>query len=150
MQKIFKHPILNLIVDIGNNSSKYYLFNGKQLVLHSRRNNGTSGILSGPVDQFTEMFRMQAIADKKADKILADVKGVKTMQEALALNGVKSDTLRRVNFASPAYVSKVPASEPALSGAAATLEEGVLSAPIKGNGGIYFLQVIKKNLLILT
>ena len=63
----------------------------------------------------------------------------------LALNGVKSDTLRRVNFASPAYVSKVPASEPALSGAAATLEEGVLSAPIKGNGGIYFLQVIKKN-----
>ena len=46
MQKIFKHPILNLIVDIGNNSSKYYLFNGKQLVLHSRRNNGTSGILS--------------------------------------------------------------------------------------------------------
>ena len=37
---------MNLIVDIGNNSSKYYLFNGKQLVLHSRRNNGTSGILS--------------------------------------------------------------------------------------------------------
>lgn len=98
-----------------------------------------------PVEQFADMFRMQALADKKADKILADAKNVKTMQEALALNGVKSDTLRRVNFASPAYVSKVPASEPALSGAAATLEEGVLSAPIKGNGGIYFLQVIKKN-----
>lgn len=98
-----------------------------------------------PVDQFTEMFRMQAIADKKADKILADVKGVKNMQEALALNGVKSDTLRRVSFSSPTYVSKVPASEPALSGAAATLEEGTLSAPIKGNGGIYFIQVLKKN-----
>ncbi len=98
-----------------------------------------------PVDQFTEMFRMQAIADKKADKILADVKGVKTMQEALALNGVKSDTLRRVSFSSPTYVSKVPASEPALSGAAATLQEGTLSAPIKGNGGIYFIQVLKKN-----
>ena len=98
-----------------------------------------------PVDQFTEMFRMQAIADKKAEKILADVKDVKTMQEALALNGVKSDTLRRVSFSSPTYVSKVPASEPALSGAAATLEEGTLSAPIKGNGGIYFIQVLKKN-----
>lgn len=98
-----------------------------------------------PVDQFTEMFRIQAIADKKADKILVDVKGVKTMQEALALNGVKSDTLRRVSFSSPTYVSKVPASEPALSGAAATLEEGTLSAPIKGNGGIYFIQVLKKN-----
>lgn len=98
-----------------------------------------------PVDQFTEMFRMQAIADKKAEKILADVKDVKTMQEALAQNGVKSDTLRRVSFSSPTYVSKVPASEPALSGAAATLEEGTLSAPIKGNGGIYFIQVLKKN-----
>ena len=98
-----------------------------------------------PVDQFTEMFRMQAIAYKKAEKILADVKDVKTMQEALALNGVKSDTLRRVSFSSPTYVSKVPASEPALSGAAATLEEGTLSAPIKGNGGIYFIQVLKKN-----
>ena len=98
-----------------------------------------------PVDQFTEMFRMQAIADKKAEKISADVKDVKTMQEALALNGVKSDTLRRVSFSSPTYVSKVPASEPALSGAAATLEEGTLSAPIKGNGGIYFIQVLKKN-----
>lgn len=44
--EIFKYPILNLIVDIGNNSSKYYLFNGEQIVLHSRRNNGTFGILS--------------------------------------------------------------------------------------------------------
>lgn len=98
-----------------------------------------------PVEQFAEMFRMQALADKKAEKILADVKGVKTMQEALALNGVKSDTLRRVSFSSPAYVSKVPASEPVLSGAAATLEEGILSTPIKGNGGIYFIQVVKKS-----
>ncbi len=98
-----------------------------------------------PVEQFAEMFRMQALADKKAEKILADVKGVKTMQEALALNSVKSDTLRRVSFSSPAYVSKVPASEPVLSGAAATLEEGTLSTPIKGNGGIYFIQVVKKS-----
>lgn len=98
-----------------------------------------------PLEQFVDMFRMQAVSDKKAEKILSEVKNVKTMQEALALNGVKSDTLRRVNFASPAYVSKVPASEPAVSGAAATLAEGTLSAPIKGNGGIYFLQVIKKN-----
>ena len=91
------------------------------------------------------MFRVQAINDKKADKILADVKGVKSMQEALALSGVKADTLRRVTFSSPVYVSKVPASETALSGAVTALEEGVFSAPIKGNGGIYFLEVIKAN-----
>ena len=98
-----------------------------------------------PVEQLTEMFRQQAVNDKKADKIMADVKGVKSMQEALALNGVKSDTLRRVTFSSPVYVSKVPASEGALSGAVAALEEGTFSAPVKGNGGIYFLEVIKNN-----
>lgn len=98
-----------------------------------------------PAEQFTEMFRMQAVNDKKAEKILADAKNVKSMQEALALNGVKTDTLRRVTFSSPAYVSKTFSSEPVLSGAVANLEEGAFSAPIKGNGGIYFLQLIKKN-----
>ena len=97
-----------------------------------------------PVEDMADMFRLQALNDKKAEKILADAKKVTTMEEALALSGVKNDVLRRVSFSSPAYVSKVPASEPAVSGAVAGLEEGVLSAPIKGNGGIYFLQVVKK------
>lgn len=30
--------ILNLIVDIGNNSTKFYLFQGAQMILHTRRN----------------------------------------------------------------------------------------------------------------
>lgn len=44
--KIFKHKVLNLIADIGNNSAKYYLFNGEQIVLHSRRSDGTYSILN--------------------------------------------------------------------------------------------------------
>lgn len=98
-----------------------------------------------PVAQMADMFRIQALNDKKAEKILADAKGVTNMQEALALAGAKSDTLRRVSFNSPAYVSKVPSSEAVLSGAVANLAEGEFSAPIKGNGGIYFVQVIKKS-----
>ena len=98
-----------------------------------------------PVEDFAALLEVQALNDKKADQILANAKGVKSMEEALALAGAKADTLRRVNFSSPAYVSKVPASEPVVSGAAAGLEEGEFSGAIKGNGGIYFLQVIKKN-----
>lgn len=98
-----------------------------------------------PAEEMAEVFRLQAINDKKADKILADTKGVKSMEEALTLTGVKSDTLRRVTFSSPTYVSKTPASETVLSGVVAGLEEGTFSTPIKGNGGIYFVQVIKKN-----
>lgn len=98
-----------------------------------------------PAEQMADMFRVQALNDKKADMILANAKKVKTMEEAIALNGAKADTLHRVSFSSPTYVSKVPASEPVLSGSVASLEVGELSAPIKGNGGIYFLQVVKKN-----
>ena len=36
---------MNLIIDIGNNSSKYYLFSGNQIILHSRRANGSYEIL---------------------------------------------------------------------------------------------------------
>ena len=96
------------------------------------------------VESMTDLFRIQAANDKKAAKIMADAKKVSTMQEALVLAGVKADTLRRVTFNAPAYVSKVPASEPILSGAAASLEEGAFSGPIQGNGAVYFLQVIKK------
>ena len=97
------------------------------------------------VESMADMFRIQAANDKKAAKIMADAKKVKSMDEALALAGAKSDTLRRVTFNAPAYVSKVPASEAIISGAAASLEEGAFSGPIKGNGAVYFLQVIKKN-----
>lgn len=48
---------MNLIVDIGNNSAKYYLFNGEQIVLHSRRANGTYGIL----DEWNKEFGIEKI-----------------------------------------------------------------------------------------
>ena len=98
-----------------------------------------------PVADMAEIFRTQAVKDKKAEKILADAKKVSTMDEAAALPGAKTGTLNRVNFNSSAYVSKAGSSEAVVSGAVAGLEEGVLSAPIKGNGGIYFIQVSKKN-----
>ena len=63
-----------------------------------------------PVDQFTDLFRVQAVNDKKAEKIIADTKKVSTMEEALAIAGVKADTLRRVTFSSAAYASKVSSS----------------------------------------
>jgi hypothetical protein len=91
-----------------------------------------------------DMLTYEATNNKKAEKILASVKNVKTLAEAAALDGAKSDTLARVTFSSPVFVSAVPASEPALSGVAATLEQGQTAGPIKGNGGIYFVQVVER------
>ncbi|MBQ5895392.1 MAG: type III pantothenate kinase [Bacteroidaceae bacterium] len=36
---------MNLIIDIGNNSAKYFLFNGEQLILHARKENTSFGII---------------------------------------------------------------------------------------------------------
>lgn len=36
---------MNLIIDIGNNSAKFFLFNGKQLILHTRREKDYDSIL---------------------------------------------------------------------------------------------------------
>lgn len=40
-----KKTVLNLIIDIGNNSSKFYLFKGEQLILHTRRSNTSFDII---------------------------------------------------------------------------------------------------------
>jgi len=96
------------------------------------------------IDMVEDMLKYEATNDKKAEKILADVKNIKTLAEAAAVNGAKSDTLARVTFSSPVFVSAVPASEPVLSGVAATLEQGQTAGPIKGNGGIYFVQVVER------
>ncbi len=36
---------MNLIIDIGNNSAKFFLFNGEQLILHTRKNNSSFDII---------------------------------------------------------------------------------------------------------
>lgn len=36
---------MNLIIDIGNNSAKFFLFNGEQMILHTRRENNYSDLL---------------------------------------------------------------------------------------------------------
>ena len=43
---------MNLIADIGNNSAKFFLFNGEQILLHTRRNDASYEIISEWHEQF--------------------------------------------------------------------------------------------------
>ena len=52
MQKISKKGYLNLIADIGNNSAKFFLFNGEQILLHTRRSDAKFDVISEWNDQF--------------------------------------------------------------------------------------------------
>ena len=97
------------------------------------------------VADMADLLKYEATNDKKAEQIMAQVKGVKTLADVAAMEGAKTDTLARVSFSAPAFVSKVPASEPVISGKAAGLEPGTVAGPIKGNGGIYFIEVIEQS-----
>ena len=97
-----------------------------------------------PVEQMQDILKYEASNNKKAEKILSDVKNVKSMKEALALNGVKADTINRVTFSAPAYISTMYVNEPIISGASAALDVNEFSKPLKGNAGIYFVQVLKQ------
>lgn len=48
---------MNLIIDIGNNSAKFFLFNGEQLVLHTRRANTSFEI----IDEWNRQFDIEKV-----------------------------------------------------------------------------------------
>lgn len=92
-----------------------------------------------------EYCTTQALNDKKAAKIGAEIEGVKSVADVQAkYKDAKIDTLQQVTFAAPVFVRAAGASEPALSGAVAATDKGQLSAPVKGNGGVYVFVVLDK------
>jgi len=72
------------------------------------------------------------------------LKNVKSINDAKAIANVVTDTIKHVTFSAPTYVSITRGSEPVLGAYAANAELNKLSAPIKGNSGVYVMQVIGK------
>ncbi len=100
-----------------------------------------------PVGQVSELLRVEIMRDKKAEQLMAKFAPVKTFEDAKALADVKSDSVKHVSFASPAFVAMTTSSEPALGAVAAKVEVGQLSKPIKGNGGVFVFQPYNKTKL---
>lgn len=95
-------------------------------------------------ERVKEFVKQEVLKDKKAEKILAKVSGVNSIQGAKA-KGAKVSDLNQVTFASPAFVPAVGSSEPALSGAVAATAKGKFSShPVKGEAGVYLFQVKSK------
>jgi peptidyl-prolyl cis-trans isomerase D len=91
-----------------------------------------------------DMLKAEIIKDKKAEQLMAQLKGVSSIEQAKGLNGAVSDTVKHITFAAPTYVAVTHSSEPALGAAANKAEVNKLSAPIKGNAGVYVMQVINR------
>lgn len=99
-----------------------------------------------PFEKVKEQLRPEVIREKKAEHIMADIRKANpaTMAACQNISGVQTDSLLHVNFSMPAYVSLTRSSEPVLSAYAQTATQGKLTAPVKGNGGVYLLSLVEK------
>lgn len=96
--------------------------------------------------QVKEILKREVIRDKKAEMIMAKLKGVNSIAAAQA-KGAKVSMVNQITFAAPAFIQATGAAEPALSGAVAATTQGKFcSAPVKGNAGVYVFQVVKKQM----
>ena len=90
--------------------------------------------------------KQEVLRDKKAEMLMAKVKGVNSISAAKA-KGAQVSTVNQVTFAAPVFVQSTGMSEPALSGAVAATAKGKFSsAAVKGNGGVYLFQVLEKKM----
>lgn len=96
--------------------------------------------------QVKEILKREVIRDKKAEMIMAKLKGVNSIAAAQA-KGAKVSTVNQITFVAPAFIQATGAAEPALSGAVAATAQGKFcSTPVKGNAGVYVFQVVKKQM----
>ena len=96
--------------------------------------------------QVKEVLKREVMKDKKAEMLMAKLKGVNSIAAAQS-KGAKVSTVNQITFSAPAFVQATGSVEPALSGAVAGTAAGKFSkAPVKGNAGVYVFQVVKKAL----
>lgn len=102
-----------------------------------------------PLAMVQDQLRAEVVRDKKAEKIMADMKaaGAASFDQYKNLPNVVSDSIKHVTFAAPAYIASLRSSEPLVSAYASIAETNKLSAPIKGNAGVIVLQPYAKEKL---
>lgn len=102
-----------------------------------------------PLALVKDDLRMEILRDKKAEKIMADMKaaGAASFDQYKNMANAVSDSVKHVTFAAPAYVPALRSSEPLVSAYASVAGLNQLSAPIKGNGGVFVLQPYAKEKL---
>lgn len=130
----------------GSISPLYECGDNDHLLVIALTKSHDKGYRSFDDDKVKEYLKQEVLKDKKAEQIIAKVKGVKSIAAAKA-KGAKITDLNQITFASPAFVTLTGASEPALSGAVAATAKGkFVGHPVKGEAGVYLFQVTNKTM----
>jgi peptidyl-prolyl cis-trans isomerase D len=114
---------------------------GNQFIVAHLTEIREKGIL--PLEQVKEQVKFLAVREKKgrqmSEKLSAQLSGATTIDAAASKAGLTLMTSDAVNF-SAAFLSNV-GREPEVVGRLFSLKQGQLSAPIKGNTGVFVVQV---------
>lgn len=97
------------------------------------------------INSVAEMLKSEIRRDKKADKIMEEMKKYNSIAQVKGMKNAVSDSVKHVTFSAPAYISVTRASEPVIGAVAAKTAVNKVSAPIKGNAGVYMIQVYAKD-----
>lgn len=95
-------------------------------------------------EKMKDYLTAQIKTEKKIEKLYDEAKNVKSIADAKKLKDVVVDTLPPMSFATATYIPATGASEPLVSAVAAKTAKNAFAGPIKGNNGVYMLQVLDK------
>ena len=102
------------------------------------------GYMNWDDEQVKAYLTSEVQKDKKAAKLQEKMQAAKSIADVAKMEGAVTDTVKHVNFASNAFISKVGNSEPVLSGSVSTAKKGDFKAGLKGNGAVYAYQVLNQ------
>ena len=137
--------IFNKDTKVGDISPLYECGENDHLLVCILTGIHKKGYVNWDDEQVKSFLTSEIMKDKKAAQLQEKLANVKSIADFEKIEGAVTDTIKHVSFTSNAFVSKVGASEPALSGAISGTKPGDFKSGIKGNSAIYAFQVLDQH-----
>lgn len=136
--------IFNEDTELGDVSPLYECGENDHLLVIILNGVHDKGYMAWDDEQIRSFLTAEVIKDKKAAILMEKMNAAQNIADVAKMEGAVTDTIKHITFASTAFVSKVGASEPALSGAVSKANKGDFKSGVKGKSAIYAFQVIDK------
>lgn len=136
--------IFNEDTELGDVSPLYECGENDHLLVLILNGVHDKGYMAWDDEQIRSFLTAEVIKDKKAAILMEKMNAAQNIADVAKMEGAVTDTIKHITFASTAFVSKVGASEPALSGAVSKANKGDFKSGVKGKSAIYAFQVIDK------
>lgn len=136
--------IFNEDTKVGDVSPLYECGENDHLLVIMLTGIHKKGYLAWDDEQIRTFLTGEVMKDKKAALLAEKMKSAKSVADVAKIEGAVTDTISHITFASNAFVSKIGASEPALSGSVSKAKKGEFKSGIKGKAAVYAYQVLNQ------